>query len=143
MCVHYLTVHFNVGDMIEKTVNCVLIRKDNSKSSSIFQILSDFLLFVTVLDCCTFEWQQIAYEYAKRRANLVLVARREQRLRWIAENARQIGANHVIIMAADVVKEDECRRFVNETISLFGRGMSIIWCIQILMVLSQLFSLIV
>ncbi|XP_028764637.1 11-beta-hydroxysteroid dehydrogenase-like 5 [Neltuma alba] len=65
--------------------------------------------------------EQIAYEYAKRRANLVLVARREQRLRWIAENARLIGASHVIIMAADVVKEDECKRFVNETISIFGR----------------------
>ncbi|KAI9082970.1 hypothetical protein K1719_035113 [Acacia pycnantha] len=65
--------------------------------------------------------KQIAYEYAKRRANLVLVARREQRLLWIAENAKQIGANYVIIMAADVVKEDECRRFINETISVFGR----------------------
>ncbi|XP_054791729.1 11-beta-hydroxysteroid dehydrogenase B-like [Prosopis cineraria] len=65
--------------------------------------------------------EQIAYEYAKRRANLVLVARREQRLRWIAENASLLGASHVIIMAADVVKEDECRRFVNETISIFGR----------------------
>ncbi|WCJ34862.1 11-beta-hydroxysteroid dehydrogenase [Euphorbia peplus] len=65
--------------------------------------------------------EQIAYEYAKKKANLVLVARRENRLRGISEKARNIGAKHVMIMAADVVKEDECRRFMNETINLFGR----------------------
>lgn len=65
--------------------------------------------------------EQIAYEYALRRANLMLVARRENRLRGIAENSRRLGARHVMIMAADVVKEDDCRRFVNETISVYGR----------------------
>uniref|UniRef100_A0A0R0HAM0 11-beta-hydroxysteroid dehydrogenase-like 5 n=1 Tax=Glycine max TaxID=3847 RepID=A0A0R0HAM0_SOYBN len=65
--------------------------------------------------------EQIAYEYALRRANLTLVARREHRLRGIAENAKRLGARHVMIMAADVVKEDDCRRFVNETINVFGR----------------------
>lgn len=65
--------------------------------------------------------EQIAYEYAKKRVNLVLVARRENRLRGIGENARQLGAKHVLIKAADVVKEEDCRRFVNETISFHGR----------------------
>ncbi|KAK8642993.1 hypothetical protein V6N13_012312 [Hibiscus sabdariffa] len=65
--------------------------------------------------------EQIAYEYAKRRANLVLVARREQRLLAISEKARYIGANTAIVIAADVVKEDDCRRFVNETINFYGR----------------------
>ncbi|XP_017220088.1 11-beta-hydroxysteroid dehydrogenase B isoform X1 [Daucus carota subsp. sativus] len=65
--------------------------------------------------------EQIAYEYAKRRAKLVLVARRESRLRGIGENARLLGANHVLIIAADVVKEEECRRFVNETVRIYGR----------------------
>ncbi|XP_062098568.1 11-beta-hydroxysteroid dehydrogenase B-like [Humulus lupulus] len=64
--------------------------------------------------------EQIAYEYAKRGANLVLVARRENRLRGISENARLIGAKHVMIIAADVVKEDDCRRFLNETINFHG-----------------------
>jgi len=66
--------------------------------------------------------QQIAYEYAKRGANLVLVARREQRLRVVSNNARQIGANHVIIIAADVVKEDDCRRFITQAVNYYGRG---------------------
>ncbi|KAK2968955.1 hypothetical protein RJ640_028465 [Escallonia rubra] len=65
--------------------------------------------------------EQIAYEYSKRRANLVLVARREYRLRGISENARRLGAKNVLIMAADVVKEDDCRRFVNETVNFYGR----------------------
>nr|GEY46131.1 11-beta-hydroxysteroid dehydrogenase-like 5 [Tanacetum cinerariifolium]GEY82128.1 11-beta-hydroxysteroid dehydrogenase-like 5 [Tanacetum cinerariifolium] len=65
--------------------------------------------------------EQIAYEYAKKRANLVLVARRDHRLHGISENARRLGAPNVLIVAADVVKEDECRRFINETISFYGR----------------------
>ncbi|KAM3729442.1 hypothetical protein ACB098_12G012300 [Castanea mollissima] len=64
--------------------------------------------------------EQIAYEYAKRRANLVLVDRREQRLQMISENARRIGAKHITIIAADVVKVEDCRRFVNETINFYG-----------------------
>ncbi|KAA8528010.1 hypothetical protein F0562_035121 [Nyssa sinensis] len=65
--------------------------------------------------------EQIAYEYAKRKANIVLVARREYKLRGIGENAMLLGANHVLIMAADVVKEDDCKRFINETMNLYGR----------------------
>ncbi|KAL9248931.1 11-beta-hydroxysteroid dehydrogenase B-like protein [Drosera capensis] len=65
--------------------------------------------------------ERIAYEYAKRGAILVLVARREDRLRGISEKARRIGAKHVMIVAADVVKEDECRRFISEAVNFYGR----------------------
>ncbi|GLT32948.1 hypothetical protein SLA2020_075750 [Shorea laevis] len=65
--------------------------------------------------------EQIAHEYAKRGASLLLVARREDRLRRISEKARHIGAKQVLITAADVVKEDDCRRFVNEAITYCGR----------------------
>ncbi|KAL3641852.1 11-beta-hydroxysteroid dehydrogenase B [Castilleja foliolosa] len=65
--------------------------------------------------------EQIAYEYAKRGANLVLVARREHRLLGISENATRLGAPSVLIIAADVVKEGDCRRFINETITYYGR----------------------
>lgn len=53
-----------------------------------------------------------------------MVARREFRLRAISENATRLGARHVLIIAADVVKEEECRRFVNATVNLYGRGKS-------------------
>ncbi|XP_010530110.1 PREDICTED: 11-beta-hydroxysteroid dehydrogenase-like 5 [Tarenaya hassleriana] len=65
--------------------------------------------------------EQIAYEYAKRKANLVLVARREQRLRGISSKAREMGAKHVMIIAADVVKEDQCRRFITDAFNYYGR----------------------
>jgi NAD(P)-dependent dehydrogenase (short-subunit alcohol dehydrogenase family) len=65
--------------------------------------------------------QQIAYEYARRNANLVLVARREHRLFGIRDNARQLGARQVLVIAADVVKEDDCRRLVADTVSYFGQ----------------------
>ncbi|KAL6520777.1 11-beta-hydroxysteroid dehydrogenase B [Orobanche hederae] len=64
---------------------------------------------------------QIAYQYAKRGANLVLVARRDHRLRAISEHATSLGAPHVLKIAADVVKEEDCRRFINETINCYGR----------------------
>ncbi|OAY81938.1 11-beta-hydroxysteroid dehydrogenase-like 5 [Ananas comosus] len=65
--------------------------------------------------------EQIAYEYARRKANLVLVARREHRLFGIRENCRVLGAKQVLIIAADVVKEEDCKRFISDTISYFGQ----------------------
>ncbi|XP_010910399.2 11-beta-hydroxysteroid dehydrogenase B isoform X1 [Elaeis guineensis] len=65
--------------------------------------------------------EQLVYEYARKKANLVLVARREHRLRGIRENARLLGAKQVLVIAADVVKEEDCRRFINDTVSYFGQ----------------------
>ena len=75
-----------------------------------------------VMEFMSLIFQQIAYEYAKKKAKLVLVARRENRLRGIGENARLLGAKHVMIMAADVVKLDDCMRFVTETVNYHGHG---------------------
>lgn len=52
----------------------------------------------------------------------MLVARREQRLRVVSQKAKMIGANHVIIIAADVIKEDDCRRFITQAVNYYGRG---------------------
>ncbi|CAO2834194.1 unnamed protein product [Amaranthus hypochondriacus] len=84
-----------------------------------FQNMEDKVVIITGASSTLGE--QIAYEYAKRGSILVLVARRETRLHGIGENARRMGAKHVMIVAADVVKEDECRRFINETITFYGR----------------------
>ncbi|CAN6321996.1 unnamed protein product [Urochloa humidicola] len=65
--------------------------------------------------------EQIAYEYARRNANLVLVARREHRLFGIRDNARLLGAGQVLVIAADVVREDDCRRLVSDTVTYFGQ----------------------
>nr|CAB3492507.1 unnamed protein product [Digitaria exilis] len=65
--------------------------------------------------------EHIAYEYARRNANLVLVARREHRLFAVRDNARLLGAGQVLVIAADVVKEDDCRRLVSDTVTYFGQ----------------------
>ncbi|VVB00984.1 unnamed protein product [Arabis nemorensis] len=65
--------------------------------------------------------EHVAYEYAKKGANLALVARREDRLEIVAETSRQLGSRDVLIICGDVTKVDDCMKFVHETISHFGK----------------------
>ncbi|KAI3919275.1 hypothetical protein MKW98_030411 [Papaver atlanticum] len=65
--------------------------------------------------------EQLAYQYARRGANLVLIARRKKALEEAADNARYHGAPEVLAIKADVSKVDECRRFVDEAVNHFGR----------------------
>ncbi|XP_059633485.1 11-beta-hydroxysteroid dehydrogenase 1A-like [Cornus florida] len=65
--------------------------------------------------------EQLAYEYAKKEASLVIVARREKRLLEVAEKARGLGSPDVLPVCADVSNVNDCNRFVNEAIHHFGR----------------------
>ncbi|XP_010249449.1 PREDICTED: 11-beta-hydroxysteroid dehydrogenase 1B-like [Nelumbo nucifera] len=65
--------------------------------------------------------EQLAYQYAKRGARLLLVARRKNCLQEVAEKARGFGSPDVVVVQADVSKVDDCKRFVDEAISHFGR----------------------
>ncbi|KAL4634517.1 hypothetical protein ACB092_04G205400 [Castanea dentata] len=65
--------------------------------------------------------EHIAYEYARRGAVLALVARREDRLRIVANKARELGSPEVIVIRADVSKDEECKQFVHKTVNHFGR----------------------
>ncbi|KAL3526629.1 hypothetical protein ACH5RR_011285 [Cinchona calisaya] len=65
--------------------------------------------------------EQLTYEYAKRGACLVIIARRESLLNKVAEKARQLGSPDVVPICADVLKVDDCKRFVEEAVSHFGR----------------------
>lgn len=65
--------------------------------------------------------EHLAYEYAKRGANLAISARRENRLRMVADRALELGAPDVIAVRADVSSVDDCRRTVEETVKHFGR----------------------
>ncbi|CAK9183531.1 unnamed protein product [Ilex paraguariensis] len=62
----------------------------------------------------------LAYEYARRGACLALVERREQRLRIVAECARELGAADVIAIRADVSNVDDCKLVVDETMNRYG-----------------------
>ncbi|KAF8400002.1 hypothetical protein HHK36_015875 [Tetracentron sinense] len=65
--------------------------------------------------------EHLAYEYAKRGACLVLVARREKRLREVANRARAFGSPDVVVVCADVSKVDDCKRTIDEAMNHFGR----------------------
>ncbi|KAI5054532.1 hypothetical protein GOP47_0027665 [Adiantum capillus-veneris] len=64
--------------------------------------------------------EQVAYQYARCGAILVLVARRAERLRAVAERASKLGAMHTHVITGDVAKEGDCKRVVDETIKRFG-----------------------
>ncbi|KAK4575815.1 hypothetical protein RGQ29_026670 [Quercus rubra] len=65
--------------------------------------------------------EYVAYEYAKRGACLALVARREDRLRAVADRARKLGSPEVVVVRADISKVEECKQFVDEIVNHFGR----------------------
>ncbi|XP_010536605.1 PREDICTED: 11-beta-hydroxysteroid dehydrogenase-like 4A isoform X3 [Tarenaya hassleriana] len=65
--------------------------------------------------------EQLAYEYARRGALLMLVDLREDRLPPVAEKCRRIGSPDVVSVGGDVTVVEDCERFVDETINHFGR----------------------
>ncbi|WCJ36299.1 11-beta-hydroxysteroid dehydrogenase [Euphorbia peplus] len=65
--------------------------------------------------------EHLAYEYAKRRACLALVARRANRLHQVAATAEKIGSPKAIFIPADVSNLEDCQRFVDVTVNHFGR----------------------
>ncbi|GLJ37034.1 hypothetical protein SUGI_0750430 [Cryptomeria japonica] len=65
--------------------------------------------------------EQMAYQYAKKGAKLVLVARREDHLKAVADKSSSIGAPAVHVIVADVSKEEDCKNFIEETIRIYGR----------------------
>ncbi|KAI3869044.1 hypothetical protein MKW92_045628 [Papaver armeniacum] len=62
----------------------------------------------------------LAYAYANKGARLVLVARRENRLREVAEKAKKHGSPDVLVCVADVSRVEDCKRFVQDAIDHFG-----------------------
>ncbi|RZC59805.1 hypothetical protein C5167_007107 [Papaver somniferum] len=65
--------------------------------------------------------EQIVYEYARRQARLVIVARRKNLLDEVAKKARGFGSPDVLVVCADVTKVEDCERFIHDAINYFGR----------------------
>ncbi|KAJ6837139.1 11-beta-hydroxysteroid dehydrogenase 1B-like [Iris pallida] len=65
--------------------------------------------------------EQLAYQYAKKGALLVLAARREPALQAVAKKAREHGAPDVLVVQADVSDRSESKRAVGEAIVHFGK----------------------
>ncbi|MBL0321225.1 MAG: SDR family NAD(P)-dependent oxidoreductase [Ignavibacteria bacterium] len=60
-----------------------------------------------------------AVQCARKGASVVLVARREDRLRDVAEQVRTAGGSPMVIVA-DVSREDDCYRVVDSVATAFG-----------------------
>ncbi|KAF8047439.1 hypothetical protein N665_3028s0001 [Sinapis alba] len=60
--------------------------------------------------------EHLAYEYAKKGACLVLVARRRDRLEIVAQKSHQLGFGDVIVIPGDVANVDDCKKFISENI---------------------------
>ncbi|KAJ6676454.1 RETINOL DEHYDROGENASE-RELATED [Salix viminalis] len=65
--------------------------------------------------------EYLAYEYARRGACLALAARRQERLRAVADKARVLGSPDVIFIPTDISKVEDCERFINEAVDHFGK----------------------
>jgi short-subunit dehydrogenase len=65
--------------------------------------------------------EHMTYQYAKRGARLVIVARREYLVKQVADHAMKKGAVDVHVIVADVTKQEDCKRFVDETVNKYGR----------------------
>ncbi|XP_060967193.1 11-beta-hydroxysteroid dehydrogenase A-like isoform X2 [Cannabis sativa] len=65
--------------------------------------------------------ENLAYEYARRGANLALAARRENRLKRVADEAIRLGSPDAIVIRADVKEIEDCKALVEDTVNHFGQ----------------------
>jgi short-subunit dehydrogenase len=62
---------------------------------------------------------EMARQFAKEKARIVLAARRAERLEEVAKEVRVLGGEaHVVL--ADVAKEADCKRMVEDTVAALG-----------------------
>ena len=64
--------------------------------------------------------EQMAYQYAKLGARLVLVARREAELEKVAEEARRLGAASAVPVVGDMADDASVARTVSAALDSFG-----------------------
>lgn len=65
--------------------------------------------------------RETVFEFARHGANLVLAARREERLREVADRCRALGAPEALVVPADVGHTADIERIVQAALDRFGR----------------------
>lgn len=60
-----------------------------------------------------------AFAFAKRGANIVLAARRANKLTEVADTCIKMGANAMVVVC-DVTREEDCSRLITTTVEKFG-----------------------
>eukprot|EP00058_Branchiostoma_floridae_P008611 XP_002594099.1 hypothetical protein BRAFLDRAFT_68459 [Branchiostoma floridae] len=65
--------------------------------------------------------EQMAYQYARLGAKILITARREERLKEVVAKAKSLGAQEAHYVAGDMGKAEDCERTIQTAKEKFGR----------------------
>lgn len=65
--------------------------------------------------------KEVSLLYAKRGVNLVLSARRVDKLSDVSTECASVGSGETLVVPCDVSKEEDCKNLIQKAISEFGR----------------------
>ncbi|XP_078600986.1 hydroxysteroid 11-beta-dehydrogenase 1-like protein isoform X2 [Branchiostoma floridae x Branchiostoma japonicum] len=76
---------------------------------------------VLITGCSTGIGEEMAYQYARLGAKILITARRENRLKEVVAKAKSLGAQEAHYVAGDMGKAEDCERTIQTAKEKFGR----------------------
>ncbi|CAH1233085.1 HSD11B1L [Branchiostoma lanceolatum] len=76
---------------------------------------------VVITGCSTGIGEEVAYQYARLGAKILIIARRENRLKEVVAKAKSLGAQEAHYVAGDMGKAEDCERTIQAAKEKFGR----------------------
>ncbi|XP_078621246.1 hydroxysteroid 11-beta-dehydrogenase 1-like protein [Branchiostoma floridae x Branchiostoma japonicum] len=76
---------------------------------------------VVITGCSTGIGEQMAYQYARLGAKILITARRENRLKVVVAKAMSLGAQEAHYVAGDMGKAEDCERTIQIAKEKFGK----------------------
>ncbi|CAH1268522.1 HSD11B1L [Branchiostoma lanceolatum] len=76
---------------------------------------------VVITGCSTGIGEEMAYQYARLGAKILITARRENRLKEVVAKAKSLGAQEAHYVAGDMGKAEDCERTILAAKEKFGR----------------------
>ncbi|XP_066282875.1 hydroxysteroid 11-beta-dehydrogenase 1-like protein [Branchiostoma lanceolatum] len=76
---------------------------------------------VVITGCSTGIGEEMAYQYARLGAKILITARRENRLKEVVAKAKSLGAQEAHYVAGDMGKAEDCERTIQTAKEIFGQ----------------------
>ncbi|CAH1264336.1 HSD11B1L [Branchiostoma lanceolatum] len=76
---------------------------------------------VVITGCSTGIGEEMAYQYARLGAKILITARRENRLKEVVAKAKSLGAQEAHYVAGDMGKAEDCERTIQTAKEKFGQ----------------------
>ncbi|CAH1233084.1 HSD11B1L [Branchiostoma lanceolatum] len=76
---------------------------------------------VVITGCSTGIGEEVAYQYARLGAKILIIARRENRLKEVVAKAKSLGAQEAHYVAGDMGKAEDCERTIQAAKEKFGK----------------------